>query len=300
MRISISVTNYSWPSGTSNIAAELARLGRAADEGGIDTLWVADHLLQADPASTIDEPMLEAYTTLGFLAAQTSRVRLGTMVAGVAFRPLALLIKAVTTLDVLSGGRAWLGIGAGYNDDEAQAMGLPMPPTSERFDRLESVLELAGRMWSGDDSPYEGPHDRLGHPVGQPRPLSEPRPPILVGGTGEKRTLRYVAQYADACNVFDIPDGGQTIRRKLDVLRGHCEAVGRPYEEIDKTVSTALTPGESAESFADRCRALGEYGLEHVVVITRGQPWSDASVTTITTAVSMLQTSPTAHDTSGG
>src|SRR3954452_15929102 len=165
MRISLSVTNFSW---RGPLATRLPEVALAADEGGLDTLWVADHLLQADPNSRPDAPMLEAYTTLGFLAAHSRRLRLGTMVTGVTFRPPALLIKAVTTLDVLSGGRAWLGLGAGYQEDEARAMGLPMPPIAERFERLEETLRLAGRMWSGDASPYHGEHYRLEHPVNSP------------------------------------------------------------------------------------------------------------------------------------
>jgi alkanesulfonate monooxygenase SsuD/methylene tetrahydromethanopterin reductase-like flavin-dependent oxidoreductase (luciferase family) len=157
MRVSIGVMNFSWPGGPRRLGAELARLARAADGAGVDTVWVGDHLLQADPTSAPDQTeMLEAYTTLGFLAAQTERVRLGTMVTGVTFREPALLVKAVTTLDVLSGGRAWLGIGAGYHQDEAQAMGLPLPPVAERFQRLEETLQIAARMWAGDDTPFEG------------------------------------------------------------------------------------------------------------------------------------------------
>src|SRR5215208_5381464 len=152
MVFSLSITNYSWPSGPAGLGSELARIVRLADEAGLDTVWVADHLIQADPTSTADSEMVEAYVTLGFLAAQTQRVRLGTMVTGVTFRPPSLLIKAVTTLDVLSGGRAWLGIGAGYEQDEACAMGLTLPPLGERFERLEETLGRAVPMWAGDAS----------------------------------------------------------------------------------------------------------------------------------------------------
>ena len=216
MKLSVSVTNYSWPD--SPIRDELASLTERLDHTAVDTLWVADHLLQADPSSSLDEPMLEAYTTLGFLAARSTRLRLGTMVSAATFRAPALLIKAVTTLDVLSGGRAWLGIGAGYNDDEARAMGLHLPRTAERFDWLAELLQLARQMWDGDNSAFRGNHLRLEHAVGSPASVSA-RPPVLIGGTGERRTLRLVAQYADACNLFDIPDGGQTLKRKLVVLK---------------------------------------------------------------------------------
>jgi F420-dependent oxidoreductase-like protein len=288
MRLSLDITNYSWPGGPARLASELARVARAADEGGLDTVWVNDHLIQADPTSTPDSEMLEGYTTLGFLAAHTTRVRLGTMVTGVTFRPSSLLIKAVTTLDVLSGGRAWLGVGAGYQEDEARAMDLPLPPLGERFERLEETLRLALQMWADDRSPFEGRHHRLERPVGNPPPLSRPHPPILIGGMGERRTLRLVAEHADACNLFDIPDEGRTIRHKLDVLARHCDAVGRAYDEIEKTVSTRLNPGESAESFAARCAALGALGIEHAVVITAG-PWTEDAVASLVAAQEVLQ-----------
>ena len=184
----LSITNY---------PVVLAELGRAADDCGLNTTWVADHLMQADPAARPTDPMLEAYAVLAHLAAVTRRVRLGAMVSPVTFRAPALLVKTVTTLDVLSGGRAWLGLGAGYQGDEAAAMGLPLPPVAERFRRLEETVRLAGRIWAGDS------------PFGYPPPVR--RPPILIGGAGEKRTLRLVAEHADACNLFDIPDGNRTL-----------------------------------------------------------------------------------------
>jgi F420-dependent oxidoreductase-like protein len=280
VRISLNVTDYSWPEGASGLRARLGRLVRLADDAGLDTVWVPDHLVQAAPGSAPDSEMLEAYTTLGFLAARSERVRLGTMVSAVTYRPASLLVKAVTTLDVLSGGRAWLGLGAGYQEDEARAMGLPLPPAPERFEVLEETLRLALQMWSGDASEFEGRRLRLERPAGSPPPLTRPHPPILVGGAGERRTLRLVARYADACNLFDIPDGGQTLERKLAVLARHCEEVGRPYDEIEKTVSTRLEPGEPAERFAERCEALAALGFGHVVVITPG-PWTDDAVATL-------------------
>jgi F420-dependent oxidoreductase-like protein len=277
MRFSLSITSYSWPGSPTALSSALARVVRAADEAGLDTVWVADHLIQADPTSTPDAEMLEAYTTLGFLAAQTQQVRLGTMVTGVTFRPPSLLIKAVTTLDVLSGGRAWLGVGAGYQEDEARAMDLPLPPVAERFERLDETLRLALQMWSGDSSPFDGRHLHLQRPLNNPPAVATPHPPILIGGMGERKTLRMVAKYADACNLFDIPDEGKTIRHKLGVLARHCDAVGRPYDEIEKTVSTRLNPGESSQAFADRCAGLGALGIEHAVVITAG-PWTEDAV----------------------
>lgn len=287
MRISVNITNYSWARGPAGLVAQLVRIARGADEAGLDTVWVADHLLQADPTSSPDAQMLEAYTTLGFLAAQTERVRLGTMVTGVTYRPPALLVKAVTTLDVLSGGRAWLGIGAGYHNDEARAMGLPLPPTAERFARLEETLRIATQMWAGNDSAFEGRHYQLAHPVSSPHPLTRPRPPILIGGMGEHKTLPLVARYADACNLFDIPDDGKTVGRKLAVLAEHCDKAARPYDEIDKTISTRLEPGEDPHEFAQRCAGLAELGIEHVVVITTG-PWTQDAVASLGTAAAAL------------
>ena len=284
MRLSLNITNYSWPE---DLGGYLRRIVRAADEGGLDTVWVSDHLLQADPNSSLDAEMLEAYTTLGFLASSSTRIRLGTMVTGVTYRPPALLVKAVTTLDVLSGGRAWLGIGAGYQTEEARAMGLPLPATAERFERLEETLRLAAQMWSGDDAPFEGRHYTLARPLNSPPAVRRPHPPVLVGGAGERKTLRLVARYADACNLFDIPDGGRTARHKLDVLRRHCAAVGRRYEEIEKTVSTRLDPGESADAFAQRCAALADLGFEHAVVITNG-PWTEKAVATLSATREMV------------
>ena len=289
MRVSIGLTNYSWPGGPGRLGAELARVVGQADQAGVDTVWVVDHLLQADPTAAPDDTeMLEAYTTLGFLAAQTERVRLGTMVTGVTFRPPALLVKAVTTLDVLSGGRAWLGIGAGYHGEEAAAMGLPLPPVAERFERLEETLRIAARMWAGDETPFTGAHYHLQHPASSPPPTQRPHPPILIGGAGERRTLRLVARYADACNLFDIPDGGRTVKHKLAVLARHCEEVGRPPGAIEKTLSTRLHPGEPSEEFVARCTAAAALGIEHVVVVTPG-PWSAEALATLGAAIPVLR-----------
>lgn len=193
-------------------------------------------------------------------------------------------MKAVTTLDVLSGGRALFGIGAGYGAAEAAAMGLPLPPVAERFERLEETLWIALRMWAGDDSPVAGRHYRLDAPTHSPSTITRPHPPILVGGTGERRTLPLVTRYADACNVFDIPGGGATARHKLAVLEKHCAAIGRPYGEIEKTISTRLNPGETAAAFVERCRAFADLGIDHVGVVTTG-PWTVEAVATLAAAV---------------
>jgi alkanesulfonate monooxygenase SsuD/methylene tetrahydromethanopterin reductase-like flavin-dependent oxidoreductase (luciferase family) len=272
VKLSVAVTNYSWPGGPAGIVESLRNLARAAEHAGVDTLWVADHLLQMDPNAVVDEPMLEAYTTLGFLAATTRSIGLGTMVTWAGIRPPALVVKIVTTLDVLSGGRAWLGVGAGYQADEAAMMGLPFASTAERFERLEELLQLADHLWSGDRRPFDGPRHHLTRPINSPAPVKRPR--VLVGGTGEQRTLPLVARYADACNLFDIPDGGATVRRKLAALGRSCDAIGRDVDTIEVTLSSRLGQGETAEQFAQRCAGLAALGVDHVVLVTTG-PWHE-------------------------
>jgi F420-dependent oxidoreductase-like protein len=284
VRTSINITNYTVEGGTPALAGHLREIAQVADETGIDTVWVTDHLLQADPASKLDDPMLEAYTALGFIAATSTRVRLGSMVTPVTFRRPAVLLKAVTTLDVLSQGRAWLGLGAGYEGDEASAMGVPLPPMAERFEELEDTLRLARQIQTGDDTPFHGRRNMLDHPLMRPTPMAEPHIPIMVGGTGERRTLRLVARFADACNLFDIPDGGATVRHKLDVLRHHLDDVGRPPSEVEVTLSTALSPDEDAEDFRRRCVGIAQLGIDHVVVITRGLPWDARAIATVAAA----------------
>ncbi|WP_037311963.1 LLM class F420-dependent oxidoreductase [Amycolatopsis orientalis] len=284
MRVSVSITDFSWPGGQAGLVDGLIAVAAAADESVLDTLWVADHLLQTAPGSAPDSEMLEAYTTLGYLAAATSRIKLGTMVSAATFRAPALLVKVVTTLDVLSRGRAWLGIGAGYQEDEARAMGLSLPPVAERFERLEETLQIACRLWDGDTSAFTGRHYRLERPVGNPPPVR--RPKVLIGGTGPKRTLRLVARYADACNLFDVPDGGATVRGHLDVLARHCADLGRPIGEIEKTIATRLAPGESSVDFARRCEEFASWGIDHAVVITSG-PWRPDAVAVLAEAASL-------------
>ena len=290
MKLSVALTNFSWSGEPSEFGERLISLANRLDRSAVDTLWVADHLLQADPDSSLDEPMLEAYTTLGFLGCATTRIRLGTMVTAATYRAAALLIKAVTTLDVLSGGRAWLGIGigAGHFPQEAEALGLDLPPVGERYSRMVDLLQLAARMWDGDQAPFHGNHVRAERPLCSPRPIGRPRLPILIGGTGERRTLRLVAEYADACNLFDIPDGGRSLRRQLDVLARHCADVDRPYEAVETTVTTVLQRNESSNLVVDRCRALNDLGIQHVVFLTRGRPWAHEDIDTIQSAAYKL------------
>jgi F420-dependent oxidoreductase-like protein len=267
MRVSLSITQF--PSGPGHTL--LDQIVQAAD-GGIDTVWVADHLIQYAPGTDPTDPQLEAYTTLGFLAGRSSRVRLGAMVSPITFRPATLLIKAVSTLDVLSGGRAWLGVGAAWNEEEHVGLGVPFPPVAERFERLEETLQIGLRMWSGDESPYEGTHYRPQRLLNSPQALQRPHPRILVGGTGEKKTLRLVAKYADACNLFELRDEA-AFRHKLDVLQQHCENEGRDYAEIERTTLGTLRLSrdgaegtQSLDQAVDRFGRLAELGVDQALV----------------------------------
>ncbi|MEU6850035.1 LLM class flavin-dependent oxidoreductase [Actinacidiphila alni] len=288
MRISINVAHHDWPEGPRGSARQLERVVGAADDMGLDTVWVADRLMQTDPDRSPDEAVLEAYTTLGFLASHSERVRLGAMASPVGYRAPSLIVKAVTTLDVLSGGRAWLGIGAGYADHEAAALDLPAPPEPERYERMEDLLRLAHRMWSGDDSPFRGAHCELPRPYASPRPLSGPHPPVLIAGNGEPRMLPLVARYADACNLMAAPNGGATLRRKLDILAVHCRKAGRPLGDIDTSVTTRLRPDETADELLARCLDFADLGIGHVVLVPAG-PWTDLALRTLAAALPAIR-----------
>jgi F420-dependent oxidoreductase-like protein len=260
VKIGVHVPDFTYPGGAATLGSDLARIADGADAAGIDRLSVMDHLWQIPNVGPVDHDMLEAYTALGFLAAHSSRVKLLTLVTGVTYRDPGLLAKAVTTLDVLSGGRAMLGLGAAWNEDESRGLGLFFPPTAERFERLEETLQICLQMWSGRAEPYDGRHYHLARTLNVPQVLSRPHPPILIGGSGEKKTLRFVAQYADACNLFPTPD----LQHKLDVLRGHCEDVGRDYDTIEKTVlhNFDLGPdGEHVDATLERLRELADLGF---------------------------------------
>jgi alkanesulfonate monooxygenase len=247
MKIGLHVADLTFPGGPPALADDLARIARAAEDAGFARLSVMDHVWQIGHMGPPEHEMLEAYTTLGFLAAHTSRVELVSWVTAVVYREPGLLAKMVTTLDVLSGGRAWLGIGAAWNEEEARGLGLFFPPLAERFERLEEALQICLQMWSDDDGPYEGKHYHLARTLNSPQPLTKPHPPILIGGGGERKTLRLVAQYAQACNLF----GGPELEHKLEVLQRHCEDVGRDYDEIEKTVMFPMDPGENGEKVDD-------------------------------------------------
>ncbi|WP_033324340.1 LLM class F420-dependent oxidoreductase [Actinomadura atramentaria] len=259
MRVGLQVPSFTSFGGPDRIGPEFARTARDADQGGLDSLWVMDHFFQISMIGPPEEPMLEGYTALAYAAAVTERITLGTLVTGVTYRNPALLVKTVTTLDVLSGGRAWLGIGAAWNEEESRGYGIPFPPVAERFERLEETLRIARQMWAGDDKPFEGGHYALERPLNVPAPVSRPRPRILIGGAGEKKTLRFVAKYADACNLTN-PD---EIPHKLAVLREHCANEGRDYADIEKT-ALARTDGSLGQT-VDTIGRLGELGVDHVI-----------------------------------
>ncbi|MGH2732602.1 MAG: LLM class F420-dependent oxidoreductase [Actinomycetota bacterium] len=273
MRASIQIILFTWPGGESAIGPAFARVGRAADEAGFDTVWVMDHFFQLEPMlGPADSPMLEAYSALSYLAGVTERVRLGTLVTGVIYRYPGLLAKTVTTLDVLSGGRAWLGIGAGWYQREAEGLGFPFPPLAIRFEQLEETLRIVHQMWKADKTPIEGVHFRLAEPINSPGALSEPHPPILIGGSGERKTLRLVAEYADACNL-SAAMGPDELSRKLAILRGHCEEVGRDYAEISKTVGLQVNLEEqSTDQVIDQCKNLAALGFDHTIFGFFGAP----------------------------
>jgi F420-dependent oxidoreductase-like protein len=268
MKIGLQIPKFTWPGGNAAIGGKLAEIGRAAEAAGFASIWVMDHFYQLEPMlGQADEPMLESISTLSYLAAVTGRPKLGALVTGVIYRYPGYLIKAATTLDVLSGGRAYLGIGAAWYDREARGLGFPFPPVKERFELLEETLQLAHHMWAGRREPFAGRHVRLAEPICSPMPVSQPHPPILIGGMGEKKTLRLVAKYADACNLF-ARAGMDVLRQKLDTLRRHCDEVGRPYEAIEKTTldTVYVAPGKmSAGDVVEQCRSLAAVGIQHAI-----------------------------------
>jgi alkanesulfonate monooxygenase len=258
VKLGLHIADFTYPSGPKGLADDLTRIAAAAEEEGFARVSVMDHVWQIPQVGPVEHDMLEAYTTLGYLAARTSTVDLLVWVTGVTYRSPGLLAKLVTTLDVLSQGRAWLGIGAAWNEEESRGLGLHFPPLAERFERLEETLRICLQMWSDDDGPFEGVHYQLDRTLNVPRPITRPHPPILIGGAGEKKTLRLVAQYAQACNLFAGPELG----RKLEVLRGHCEAVGRDYDDVEKTVIGPLDPSDP-ERLVEQLRDYAQLGVTH-------------------------------------
>lgn len=263
MDIGLHVSSFTWSGGPSAIRSDLARVAEAAEEQGFAKLSVMDHLWQIGHIGPPEQEMLEAYTTLGYLAGCTERIDLLAWVTAVVYRQPGLLAKAVTTLDVLSGGRAWLGIGAAWFEDEARGLGLSFPPLAERFERLEEALQICLQMWGEGDGPYTGRHYQLARTLNAPQALRRPHPPVLIGGSGEQKTLRLVARYAQACNLFPGPD----LAHKLDVLRRHCDDAGRDYDEIQKTVMAPIDPGaggEQVDQLLESLRGFARLGVSHV------------------------------------
>ncbi len=264
MKIGLQIPDFTTTGGPGRLGADLATVARTADDAGFEFLAVMDHFFQIPVIGPPEREMLEAYTTLGFLAGHTSRAKLLTLVTGVVYRYPGILAKIVTTLDVLSGGRAWLGIGAAWNEEESRGLGIPFPPVAERFERLEETLQICLQMWRGDETPFRGRHYQLERPLNSPQALSQPHPPIMIGGSGEQKTLRLVARYAQACNLFPSPD----LAHKLDVLRGHCEAEGRDYDEIEKTCYFLFDVGENGKNAAqivDQLGGLAELGFQTAI-----------------------------------
>jgi F420-dependent oxidoreductase-like protein len=265
MRIGLQIPSFTWPGSPGTIRATLTEVARTAEEAGFYSLWVMDHFFQIPIVGPAEQEMLEGYSALSYLAGATSRVKLGTLVTGVTYRHPGVLAKTVTTLDVLSGGRAYLGIGAAWFDREHHGLGVPFPPLGERFQRLEEALRIVRQFWSGEARPFEGKHYQLAETLCSPPALSRPHPPILIGGMGERKTLRLVARYANACNLFAFA-GAPALKGKLDVLRRHCEAEGRAYEEIEKTtLATANLEKQSPAQIVEQCRALAGIGIQHAI-----------------------------------
>jgi F420-dependent oxidoreductase-like protein len=267
MKIGLQIPSFTWPSGPPEIHAKLAEIARAADQAGFSSLWVMDHFFQIRGVGPAENEMLECYSTLSYLAGLTHNVKLGALVTGVIYRYPGLLVKTVTTLDVLSGGRAYFGVGAAWNEQESRGLGVPFPPLKERFERLEETLQITRQMWSGETGPYNGKYYQLERTLCSPQPLTRPHPPIMIGGMGEKKTLRLVAQYADACNLFGRA-GSDTLRLKLDVLKAHCDKLGRDYDQIEKTAlgSAHLASGQmSVKDVIEQCRGLAALGIQHAI-----------------------------------
>jgi F420-dependent oxidoreductase-like protein len=270
MKIGLHVVSFSWPDAPTSIAPTLAAVANAAEEVGIDELTLMDHWFQMEAFAPPTEPMLEGYTSLGYLAAHTSAITLGLLVTGVTYRHPGLLAKIVATLDVLSGGRARLGIGAAWYQREHEGLGVPYPPVAERFERLEETLQICLQMWSDDNGSFTGRHYQLAETICEPRPIRRPHPPVLIGGSGERKTLRLVARYADACNLF--ASNPPEVAHKLDVLRRHCDSEDRGYDDITKTILAVRDPFADAAGFLAEMGDYARLGIETVALMPTGDP----------------------------
>ena len=294
MKLGLALSNFSWPVPVSELGTTITGVARQADDAGFDSLWVMDHLFMIRIGGLPPEsPMPEAYATLGVIAGLTRNIRLGTLVTSVAYRHPGVLVKTVTTLDVLSGGRMYFGVGAGapFNPEpqgpgtawETEGLGIPFPPLANRFEMLEEALQVAHQMWSGDETPFQGRHYQLARPMNSPNSVQRPRPPILVAGGGERKTLRLVARYGDACQLADLPGTRYEVdfKHKLEVLRRHCDDAGRDYTEIEKAVSTGvdLSGDQQAglNALRARLRELAALGFDHAMV-SPNSPWTEDSI----------------------
>ena len=265
MKLAIHYPNFTLPGGPSAMGPDIAATARAAEDGGCAAFTVMDHWFQMEQLATAHDPMLEGYTTLGFLAAHTSRIQLGLLVTGVTYRHPALLAKTVTTLDILSQGRAQLGIGAAWYEREHRGLGVEFPPVAERFERLEEALQICLQMWSDNDGPFNGKHYQLAETICVPQPIQQPRPPILIGGGGERKTLRLVAQYADSCNLFAF-DAAE-VQHKINVLNQHCEDIGRDPATVHKTITTNAAGQEpDVDAFLKHMESYAAMGVDQVWV----------------------------------
>lgn len=268
MNIGLQIPSFKYPGGTSAIRPKLKEIITAAENAGFYSLWVMDHYYQIKGlfGEAYTDPMMEAYTTLGYFAGLTEKARLGVLVTGVIYRHPAVLMKMVNTLDILSGGRAYLGIGAAWYEDEAKGYGIPYPSTSERFELLEENLQLAKALWAGDEAAFAGKHFSAPAITNNPRPSSTPHPRIMIGGTGPKKTLRMVAQYADACNIFE-GIGPENMQKSLATLQEHCESLGRDYTTIEKTSlgTVHLSGKDTVDSVIKRVKELAGMGFSHAI-----------------------------------
>ena len=273
MKFGLQVSSFTWPGGPSELGPTLARVVRTADEVGFDSIWVMDHLFQIRSVGRPEEPMLEGWTALGFIAAHTQRARIGLMVGGIHYRDPGIWVKAAATLDVLTNGRAWLGLGAGWNAEESYGLGFDFPSLGTRFEQLEETLQIAHQMFEGErgsEGKHVGKHFRATRLLNSPQSISRPRVPIMIGGGGERKTLRLVAQYGDASNVFGGPEH---IHRKWQILKRHCDAVGRPFDEIERTtlqsdlrISLDGTDAKQALSkVVDYYGELADAGAQHIL-----------------------------------
>lgn len=268
MEFGLHIADFTWTGGPARLGPTLAQHVRDAESAGIERITVMDHFWQLPGIGPVEHEMLEAYATLGFLVAHTERAMLHTLVTGVIYREPALLAKAVTTLDVLSGGRVGLGIGAGWNEQECKGLGLEFPSTKRRFDELEETIQICLQMWSDSEEPYDGAIYHLERTLNSPQSLARPHPYLMIGGSGERKTLRMVAQYADACNISGTTD----VAHKLSVLREHCESVGRDYDDVEKTAMIGIGPDATVDSVAAEMERLGGHGFTATYVFAVGFP----------------------------